>query len=343
MDREKPVKRISAVEFRLRTSQYPSWCSKLTEPLEVFGKLDMNGWNITHLSPFLTFTKDKTGEGGVSFRRCHLELVAGTFLGTMDGSGGEQIAADFEGCKIEKLEGSFHGKIECFQATIGEIGNLEVLKPSDRGSAANFEHVTGLKTARGKFKGAVEFHASSIEEIDNDPETGLVIINSWGNAASFHACMNLKIARGTFFGAVDFTKSGIEEIDPDPTTGLVIRQSHGPCAVFNRCANLTVLQGRFPTIVTAGNSGVARIQNFTCEEPQGNVCCTLENTPILKKDPVAAGQAMFGMRGCDLDALRETAIKHHHEWEGCPEIIRGVENAKKARNALKKGQPNFEL
>ena len=204
--------KITAKEFNRRTLEDPNWCAQITQPTEVTGFVSFTRYEITSLSPLLTFSgKDELGR-----------------------------AADFRwvtGLKI--AEGTFHGHADFLGSRIEEIGDLKVLGSSVLGHAASFSSCKWLKIARGGYYGAVSFQGSGIEEIGDLQIFGTT---QKGVAALFTDCEKLEIGRGTYPGGVNFNGSNIKRIQD-----MVV---HAPsqlnnAVTCNECPKLERIRGTF--------------------------------------------------------------------------------------------------
>jgi len=206
------MKQITGEQFQQAIQLDPAWASKLTEPVEITTYANLQGSNITHLSPLLTFSgRDK-----------------------------QEDAASFSGCKNLKIAtGKFAGTIYFSESGIEKIQNLEVTQPNKDGWAAHFYECQNLKVATGKFAGCVYFSRSGIAKIQN---LEITQPNKDGEAASFNGCQNLKIATGKFPGWVSFSESGIEKIKD-----LHITQPDKwkNAADYSHCPNLKTFRGTY--------------------------------------------------------------------------------------------------
>jgi len=171
------MKQVTAEKFKEFVTKDPAWASKLTEPIEVTTYCNMEGSNITHLSPLLTFSgKDKDGRSASFYNCSNLKIATGKFAGWVN----------FSRSGIERIK------------------DLEVTQPDKYGEAAFFNGCKNLKIATGKFQGGVNFSRSGIERI-KDLEVTQPNKDGW--AASFNGCQNLKRVTGEYPGKMNFEDS----------------------------------------------------------------------------------------------------------------------------------------
>jgi len=180
--KSKQLLTITARKFKAAVKLDPAWASKLTGPVEITGYCNMEGSEISFLSPLLHFA----------------------------GRNAKGDAASFSCCKNLKVaEGNFNGLVNFSDSGVEKIGNLEITAPNNRGAAACFGRCNALKIAEGTFAGSVCFNESGIKMIG---ELNITEPNKDGFAADFFECKTLKMAEGIFPGCVDFALSGIKKI-----------------------------------------------------------------------------------------------------------------------------------
>lgn len=147
------MRQMTGREFVARIRRNPSWAKSLEEPLEVTTFANLDGTEITHLSPLITFRGRNKSGNVASFRNCQkLEIAEGTFDGFVD----------FGRVWIEKGK-----KMKEIPTGIKKIGRLRVLRPNDHGDAINLEGCAGVQHFKGTFPGAVFIgHNENIELIN---------------------------------------------------------------------------------------------------------------------------------------------------------------------------------
>ncbi len=175
------MKQITAKKFKAAVKLDPAWALTLTEPVEITGYCNMEGSEISHLSPLLHFA----------------------------GGNAKRDAASFCWCKNLKVaEGNFAGCVKFCDSGVETIGKIHISSPNLEGFAAHFCRCENLKVAEGTFQGLVCFSHSGITRIGKL----ITATDSEGNAAYFNECEHLKVAEGTFPGCVSFSESGIKSV-----------------------------------------------------------------------------------------------------------------------------------
>lgn len=167
------MRSINAKQFKQFVNDDPAWASKLKGPVEIRTYANMDNSGITHLSPFLLFS-GRDNEGNVaSFRGCgKLEKAEGNFDGFVDfGVSYEELEVNLEAeggnqdslKDIETNGNELDDKPEeiidlphANSVGIKEIGDLNILRPNDKGYAVDFSGCIHLNTYSGKYPGHVD-------------------------------------------------------------------------------------------------------------------------------------------------------------------------------------------
>jgi hypothetical protein len=134
------VKKIKEQEFLDMINGDPAFFEHWNTPLEIIEFVNCQNTEITHLSPYLTFSgKSKVGE-----------------------------TADFSNCKSLKIAtGTFHGFVWFTNSGIEKIEDLHITECSTDNWAASFLACKSLKIASGTYPGYVNFAESGIHSIQN--------------------------------------------------------------------------------------------------------------------------------------------------------------------------------
>jgi hypothetical protein len=140
---------------------------------------------------------------------------------------------------------------------------------NSQGFCASFKGCSNIKTALGKFLGAVDFSESGIENIPSTPHLFEVAGKAKnGLCADFSRCRNLKLATGKYPGAVKFCESGVEDICELEVLGTISQEDRMGsklldefCASFFDCEELKYASGTFHGLVDFSASGITHIKD----------------------------------------------------------------------------------
>ena len=134
--KEIPTK-MTGSEFEKVIEKNPSWCLRLTAPLEITTYAHLINSKITHLSPLITFSGGDKG-WAANFSKCkNLKVATGKFEGIVN----------FENSGVEKIE------------------NLTVDANITSKGVASFRYCKNLKVASGTYSGHVNFSDTGVETI----------------------------------------------------------------------------------------------------------------------------------------------------------------------------------
>jgi hypothetical protein len=154
------AKKITATDFLAMILENPSVFEHWETPLEITDFIDCSGYEITHLSPHLTFS-GKTSLGfSANFSDCKfLKIATGTFKGFVNfrdssvtkiealhvGKNKTEISCNFSGCKLLQLAtGNFEGFVNFYESGIQKIENLRVQNPNEKGYYAEFRNCPNI-------------------------------------------------------------------------------------------------------------------------------------------------------------------------------------------------------
>lgn len=242
------MRSINAKQFKQFINDDPSWATKLKGPVEIRTYANMDNSGITHLSPFLLFS-GRDNEGNVaSFRGCSkLEKAEGNFDGFVDfgvsyeelevnleSEGGNQDSLKDIETNEDRLEDKPEEIIDLPHANsvgIKKIGKLNILRPNNKGYAADFSGCIHLTTYTGKYPGHVDIGHNDLlrwtREMSGGAEREEITIkdleiygeNNKGLSCTIHNSI-IKELSGKFGSTIRLVGTHVKDIgDPtkDPT------------------------------------------------------------------------------------------------------------------------------